>query len=130
MLQGINDGFLAPYRVTADFINIDLQGWTPEEGERDLLGKEIKQKLYQRQNIGRDLAIKLRHKIVAHRITQMLHDIGRMTKTRESQKKSLHLTESVRQRLIRGFGIKPIYHAIRSLPVLEGYIEAKVHACV
>lgn len=81
LLQGINDGFLAPYRVTADFINIDLQGWTPEEGERDLLGREIEQKLYQRQNIGRDLAIKLRRKVVAHRITRMLHDIGRMTKT-------------------------------------------------
>lgn len=81
LLQGINDGFLAPYRVTADFINIDLQGWTPEEGELDLLGQEIEQKLYQRQNIGRDLAIKLRRKVVALRITQMLHDIGRMTKT-------------------------------------------------
>lgn len=81
LLQGINDGFLAPYRVTADFINIDLQGWTPEEGERDLLGKEIERKLYQRQNIGRDLAIKTRRKIVAHRITRMMHDIGRMTKT-------------------------------------------------
>ena len=81
LLQGINDGFLAPYRVTADFINVDLQGWTPEEGERDLLGHEIEQKLYQRQNIGRDLAIKLRRKVVAHRITRMLHDIGRMTKT-------------------------------------------------
>lgn len=81
LLQGINDGFLAPYRVTADFINVDLQGWTPEEGEIDLLGKEIEQKLYQRQNIGRDIAIKLRRKLVAHRITRMLHDIGRMTKT-------------------------------------------------
>lgn len=60
LLQGIQDGFLAPYRVTADFINVDLQGWTPDEGEIDLLGKEIEQKLYQRQNIGRDLAIKLR----------------------------------------------------------------------
>ena len=81
LLQGINDGFLAPYRVTADFINVDLQGWTPEEGERDLLGQEIEQKLYQRQNIGRELAIKLRRQVVAHRITRMLHDIGRMTKT-------------------------------------------------
>lgn len=81
LLQGINDGFLAPYRVTADFINVDLQGWTPDDGEHDLLGKEIEQKLYQRQNIGRDLAIKLRRKVVAHRITRMLHDIGRMTKT-------------------------------------------------
>lgn len=81
LLQGINDGFLAPYRVTADFINVDLQGWTPEEGELDLLGKEIEQKLYQRQNFGRDLAIKLRRYVVARRITRMLHDIGRMTKT-------------------------------------------------
>ena len=81
LLQGINDGFLAPYRVTADFINIDLQGWTPQEGEKDLLGQEIAQKLYQRQDIGRELCIKLRRKIVAHRITRMLHDIGRMTKT-------------------------------------------------
>lgn len=81
LLQGIKDGFLAPYRVTADFINVDLQGWTPDEGEKDLFGKEIEQKLYLRQNIGRDLAIKLRRKVVAHRITQMLKDIGRMTKT-------------------------------------------------
>ena len=81
LLQGISDGFLAPYRVTADFINVDLQGWTPEEGERDLLGREIEQKLYQRQNIGRELAIIVRRKVVAHRITRMLHDIGRMTKT-------------------------------------------------
>lgn len=81
LLQGINDGFLAPYRVTADFINVDLEGWIPEEGETDLFGKEIEQKLYQRQNFGRDLAIKLRRQVVAHRITRMLHDIGRMTKT-------------------------------------------------
>ncbi len=81
LLQGINDGFLAPYRVTADFINVDLQGWTPEEGELDLFGQEIELKLYQRQNIGRDIAIKLRRKVVARRIARMLHDIGRMTKT-------------------------------------------------
>ena len=81
LLQGINDGFLAPYRVTADFINVDLQGWTPEEGELDLLEQKIEQKLYQRQNIGRELAIKLRREVVARRITRMLNDIGRMTKT-------------------------------------------------
>ena len=81
LLQGINDGFLAPYRVTADFINVDLQGWTPEEGELDLLDRKIEQKLYQRQNIGRELAIKLRREVVARRITRMLNDIGRMTKT-------------------------------------------------
>ena len=81
LLQGINDGFLAPYRVTADFINVDLQGWSPKKNEKDLLGRYIDPKLYLRQNIGRDIAMKLRREIVAQRITMMLHDIGRMTKT-------------------------------------------------
>lgn len=81
LLQGIQDGFLAPYRVTNSFISVDMQGWTPDEGEVDLLGHEIAQKLYQRQNIGRDVAFKLRRQVVARRITQMLHEIGRMTKT-------------------------------------------------
>jgi len=79
--QGILDGFLAPYRVTNSFINLDLQGFIPEEDERDLLGQEIENKLYLRQNIGKDIAFKLRREIVAQRITRMLHQIGRMTKT-------------------------------------------------
>jgi len=81
LLQGIQDGFLAPYRVTNSFINIDLQGFTPEEDEKDLMGHEIEMKLYQRKDIGRDIAFKLRREIVAKRITKMLHQIGRMTKT-------------------------------------------------
>lgn len=81
LLQGIQDGFLAPYRVTNSFISIDLQGYTPDDEEKDLLGQEIEQKLYQRKDIGREIAFKLRREIVARRITKMLHQIGRMTKT-------------------------------------------------
>ena len=81
LLQGINDGFLAPYRVTVDTVNIDSQGWAPEEGELDVFGKEIENRLYQRQDIGRNLAVRRRRELVARRITRMLHDIGRMTKT-------------------------------------------------
>ena len=79
--QGIEDGFLAPYRVTNSFINIDLEGWAPEEGEEDIDGKLIEQGFYQRQNFGRDIAIIQRREIVARRITKMLQQIGRMTKT-------------------------------------------------
>lgn len=79
--QGIQDGFLAPYRVTNSYINIDLQGYTPEADEQDIYGKEIEQRLYQRQDIGRSIAFIKRRKIVAWRITKMLHQIGRMTKT-------------------------------------------------
>ncbi len=81
LLQGIQDGFLAPYRVTNSFISIDLQGFTPEEDERDLLGREIEQRLYERKDIGRNIAFIKRREIVAHRITKMLQQIGRMTKT-------------------------------------------------
>lgn len=81
LLQGIQDGFLAPYRVTNSYISIDLQGFTPEEDEKDLLGQTIEQKLYERKDIGRDIAFTKRREIVAKRITKMLHQIGRMTKT-------------------------------------------------
>ena len=81
LLQGIQDGFLAPYRVTNSFISIDLQGFKPEEDERDIFGKEIEQRLYERKDIGRDIAFLKRREVVARRITKMLHQIGRMTKT-------------------------------------------------
>ncbi len=79
--QGIEDGFLAPYRVTNSFINVDLEGWSPREGERDIYGQLIEQGFYNRKDFGRDLALLKRREIVARRITQMLFKIGRMTKT-------------------------------------------------
>ena len=80
--QGIEDGFLAPYRVTNCFLNVDLSGWTPGTShELDLFGNPIPEQLYQRPDFGRELVIKNRREIVARRITQMLYKVGRMTKT-------------------------------------------------
>ncbi|WP_405324889.1 EcoAI/FtnUII family type I restriction enzme subunit R [Fibrobacter sp.] len=80
--QGIEDGFLAPYRVTNSFLNVDLKGWAPEgPQEIDLFGNVIPEQLYQRPDFGRELVIKTRREVVARRITQMLYRIGRMTKT-------------------------------------------------
>ena len=79
--QGIEDGFLAPYRVTNSFLNIDLEGWTPEEDELDIKGSLIKAGFYNRKTFGRELVIMQRRDIVARRITKMLHRIGRMTKS-------------------------------------------------
>ena len=81
LLQGIQDGFLAPYRVTNSYISIDLQGFKPDDDEKDLLGRDIAQRLYERKDIGRDIAFTKRREIVAKRITKMLKQIGRMTKT-------------------------------------------------
>lgn len=79
--QGIEDGFLAPYRVTNSFINVDLEGWCPEEDETDIHGYLIEKGYYSRKDFGRQVALLKRREIVARRITKMLHQIGRMTKT-------------------------------------------------
>lgn len=79
--QGIEDGFLAPYRVTNSFINIDLVGWEPEEDEHDIYGQLIEEDYFSRKDFGRKIALLKRREIVARRITKMLHKIGRKTKT-------------------------------------------------
>ena len=81
LLQGIQDGFLAPYRVTNSYIDLDLQGFTPDEDEKDIFKKIIEQRLYQQKDFVLDIAFTTRRELVARRITKMLHNIGRMTKT-------------------------------------------------
>ena len=79
--QGIADGYLAPYRVTKSFINVDMEGYVAEEGEQDLFGKEIEESIFTRNSFGREIHITERQKVVAYRITQMMKVVGRMTKT-------------------------------------------------
>lgn len=79
--QGIADGYLAPYRVTKSFINVDMEGYVTEEGEQDLFGQEIEESIFTRNSFGREIHISERQKVVAYRITQMMKVIGRMTKT-------------------------------------------------
>ena len=79
--QGINDGYLAPYRVTKSFISVDMEGYVPEEGEQDLFGVDIDESIFTRNSFGREINISQRQKVVAYRITQMMKVIGRMTKT-------------------------------------------------
>lgn len=79
--QGIEDGFLAPYRITKSFIDVDLSGYITVEGEKDLFGDTIDESIFTRNAFGREIQISNRQKLVAHRITEMLKVIGRMTKT-------------------------------------------------
>ena len=79
--QGIADGYLAPYRVTKSFLNVDMEGYVTEEGEQDLFGLDIEESIFTRNSFGREIHISERQKVVAYRITQMMKVIGRMTKT-------------------------------------------------
>ncbi len=79
--QGIADGFLAPFRITKSFINYDLEGYHPEPDEKDLNDVKIEPDKFERYEFGKLLNIMERQKVVAHRITEMMKVIGRMTKT-------------------------------------------------
>lgn len=74
--QGIEDGFLAPYKVVRVDIDKDLEGWRPAAGQRDKYGQEIEDRIYNQKDIDRTLVFEQRTKLVAQRITQFLRESG------------------------------------------------------
>lgn len=79
--QGIQDGFLAPYRVTRVFINIDQDGYKlTEEDASALKGKKEGDYIFQK-DLPKDVGVENHYLIVAKRITEKLEEIGPMTKT-------------------------------------------------
>ena len=74
--QGIEDGFLAPYKVVKIDIDKDLEGWRPQPGERDKYGREIEDRIYNQKDIDRTIVFEKRIELVAQRITQFLQESG------------------------------------------------------
>jgi type I restriction enzyme, R subunit len=79
--QGINDGFLAPYRVVRIGLNVDLEGWRPEKGKLDKEGNLIEDRIYNRKDFDRNIVIDERTDTVAKKITEFLKGAGRVSKT-------------------------------------------------
>ncbi|MDY3203349.1 MAG: DEAD/DEAH box helicase family protein, partial [Methanocorpusculum sp.] len=79
--QGIEDGFLAPYRVLRVHLDKDLDGWRPNQGQRDLSGKEIPDQMYNSRDFDRTVVLDARTIKVADRITRYLKDTDRFDKT-------------------------------------------------
>ena len=78
--QGIEDGFLAPYKV----IRIDIDrdsGWRPEAGKADKHGQEIEDRIYNQKDFDRTLVLEQRTKLVATKVTQFLKATNRFDKT-------------------------------------------------
>ena len=63
--QGIEDGFLAPYRVYRIDLDKDLQGWRPERGQKDKYGVEIEDRIYNQKDFDRSLVLERRTELVA-----------------------------------------------------------------
>lgn len=79
--QGIEDGFLAPYRVIRYDLDKDLSGWTPEPGQRDKFGNLITQKQFTRRDYDKELILEQRTKLVAEKISEFLKQTDRFAKT-------------------------------------------------
>lgn len=79
--QGIDDGFLAPYRVLRFGIDKDLEGYLPEAGKVDVYGREIEQRVYTSKDFDRKIIIDKRTELVAKRITEYLKQTDRFSKT-------------------------------------------------
>lgn len=79
--QGIDDGFLAPYKVVRIDIDKDLTGWRPPAGKRDKHGEEIEDRVYNQQDFDRSLVLEKRTELVAKKITEFLKGTDRYDKT-------------------------------------------------
>ncbi len=79
--QGIDDGFLAPYRVVRVGLNIDLEGWRPEEGKLDKDGNPVEDRIYNRRDFERTIVIDERTDTVAKKVTEFLKGYDRYAKT-------------------------------------------------
>ena len=79
--QGIQDGFLAPYKVVRIDIDKDIHGWTPPPGMKDDLGNEIEQREYNQADMDRILVLNKRTKLVAKRVMKLLNATDPYSKT-------------------------------------------------
>jgi type I restriction enzyme, R subunit len=78
--QGIEDGFLAPYKVIRISTTVD-EGWRPTKGLKDKYGHEVEDRIYNLKDYDRKLVIDERTQLVAQKITEYLKAIDRFAKT-------------------------------------------------
>lgn len=80
--QGIDDGFLAPYKVIRVTLNTDTEeGWRPGKGKKDKAGIEIEDRVYNRKDYDKSLVIDERTETVAKKVTEYLKATDRFSKT-------------------------------------------------
>jgi type I restriction enzyme R subunit len=79
--QGIEDGFLAPYKVIRVGLNTDLEGWRPEGGKIDKDGNEVEDRVYNTKDYDKNLVIDERTELVAKKVTEYLTKTNRFDKS-------------------------------------------------
>lgn len=79
--QGIEDGFLAPYRVHRVVPSVDATGWRPSPGELDRYGREIPDSEYSTKDFETIISLKIRTEAIAKHLTDYLGKTNRFDKT-------------------------------------------------
>ncbi|PHQ15731.1 EcoAI/FtnUII family type I restriction enzme subunit R [Marinobacter profundi] len=79
--QGIEDGFLAPYKVVRIDLDRDLQGWRPSKGQTDKHGELIEDRIYNQKDFDRQLVLEKRTEVVARKVTEFLEQTDPYQKT-------------------------------------------------
>ncbi|MFZ4522284.1 MAG: EcoAI/FtnUII family type I restriction enzme subunit R [Bacteroidales bacterium] len=79
--QGIDDGFLAPYRVIRVGLNVDYEGWRPMVGKTDKVGKPVEDRIYNTKDFDKNLVIEERTSTVAKKVSEFLKGYDRYAKT-------------------------------------------------
>src|SRR5436309_674920 len=78
--QGIEDGFLAPYRVHRVITQWDAAGWRPRKDDIDRYGREIPDEEYQTKDFERAVALRARTEAIARHLTDFLKKTDRFAK--------------------------------------------------
>ncbi len=79
--QGIDDGFLAPYKVLKVTLDIDAEGWRPPKGFKDKDGNFVEDRIYNVKDFDKNIIVEDRRKLVAEKITEFLKGSDRYAKT-------------------------------------------------
>jgi type I restriction enzyme R subunit len=79
--QGIDDGFLAPYKVVRIDLDKDLTGWRPDKGMLDKYGNKIEDRIYNQKDFDKTLVLEQRTRLVAKKISEFLKQTNRFDKT-------------------------------------------------
>lgn len=98
--QGIEDGFLAPYKVIRIITDMDAAGYVPEIGKTDKLGQQVDYRQYNTKDFDRNLVLTQRTKLVAQKVWEYLKNTDPMSKTIVFCEDQNH-AERMRQELVK-----------------------------
>ncbi|MCA8067367.1 EcoAI/FtnUII family type I restriction enzme subunit R [Burkholderia sp. AU38729] len=79
--QGIEDGFLAPYKVIRIATDVDAVGYTPVKGKIDKLGQAVALRQYNTKDFDRNLVLEKRTRLVARKVWEYLQATDPLAKT-------------------------------------------------